>query len=70
LKIAKESLERKKEKKEKQDVDEADKEKILSVIKNFIIELESKIPESSNNREKLKIILRNYSYNLKEHFYK
>lgn len=70
LKIAKESLERKKEKKEKQDVDEADKEKILFVIKNFIIELESKTPESSNNREKLEIILRNYSYNLKEHFYK
>ena len=70
LKIAKESLERKKEKKEKQDVDEADKEKILSVIKKFILELESKTPESSNNRVKLEIILRNYSYNLKEHFYK
>ena len=70
LKIAKESLERKKRKKEKQDVDEVDKEKILLAIKNFIIELENKIPESNNNREKLETILRTYSHNLKQHFYK
>lgn len=69
LMIAKEGLERKKQKKEKQDVDETDKEKILSAIKNFIIELEDKAPESSNNRENLEMILRNYSHNLKEHFY-
>ena len=67
--IAKDSLERKKQKKEKQDVEEIDKERILLAIKNFIIELEDKTPESSDNREKLEILLRTYSHNLKEHFY-
>jgi predicted nucleotidyltransferase len=70
IKIAKDSLERKKQQTEKEEVLEVDKEKILKIITKFTKELESKIPESSNNREKMEKVLTNYSFDLKTEFYK
>ncbi len=70
LKIAKESLERKKQLKEKQEVEESERIKIIDAIKKYISELENKIPESSNNRIQLEKILTDYSYELKSKFYK
>jgi predicted nucleotidyltransferase len=69
LKIAKESLERKKSQKEKEEVIESEKQKILIAIKDFTGQLESKAPDSSNNRLKLESILTDYSFNLKTQFY-
>jgi len=69
LKIAKDSLERKKQQTEKEAVLESDQQKILKAIKNFTAELESKAPESSNNRQQLESILTEYSFNLKTKIY-
>jgi len=69
LKIAKDSLERKKQQAEKEEVLESDKQKILTAIKDFTGQLEIKAPESSNNRQKLESILTDYSFNLKTNFY-
>jgi len=69
LKIAKESLERKKQQAEKEEVLESDKQKILKAIKDFTEQLESKAPDSSNNRQKLESVLTDYSFNLKTSFY-
>lgn len=69
LKIAKESLERKKQQAEKEEVLDSDKQKILTAIKDFTVQLEVKAPESSNNRQKLESILTDYSFNLKTNFY-
>lgn len=69
LKIAKDSLERKKSQKEKEEVLESDKQKILTVIKDFTLQLESKAPDSSNNRLKLESVLTDYSFSLKTQFY-
>jgi len=70
LTIAKNSLERKKQQKEKEEVIESDKQRILLAIKKYTSELENEIPESSNNRMGLEKILTDYSFALKEHFYK
>ena len=69
LKIAKESLERKKQQTEKEEVLESEKQKILAAIKEFTGQLESKAPDSSNNRQKLESVLTEYSFNLKTQFY-
>ena len=69
LKIAKDSLERKKSQKEKEEVLESDKQKILNAIKEFTSKLELKAPDSSNNRQKLESVLTDYSFNLKIKFY-
>jgi len=69
LKIAKDSLERKKSQKEKEEVLESDKQKILNAIKEFTSKLELKAPDSSNNRQKLESVLTDYSFNLKTKFY-
>lgn len=69
MKIAKESLERKKQQTEKEEVLESDKRKILTAINDFTRQLESKAPESSNNRQKLESILTEYSFNLKTKIY-
>ncbi len=69
LKIAKDSLERKKQQAEKEEVLEIDKQKILTVIKKFTEQLEVKSLESINNRQKLEKILIDYSFNLKTKFY-
>lgn len=69
LKIAKESLERKKQQTEKEEVLESDKQKILSVIKDFTGQLEHKAPDSCNNRHKLETVLTDYSFKLKTTLY-
>ena len=69
LKIAKESLERKKQGSEKQEIMENNKQKILIAIQDFAEQLKLKAPESSNNKHKLESVLRNYSFNLKASFY-
>lgn len=69
LKIAKESLERKKQQTEKEEVLENDKLKILKAIKDFTGQLEIKAPDSSNNRQKLESVLTDYSFSLKTKFY-
>jgi len=70
LRIAKNSLERKKEKTEKEEVLESEKLSILTAIKNFTTQLADKEPESSNNRNKLETVLKNYSFEIKTNFYK
>ena len=70
LRIAKESLERKKTHEEKVEVVNSDKEKILSIINNYIAELQAKDPKSNHNQINLEGILRTYSFNLKSEFYK
>lgn len=70
LRIAKDSLERKKQQTEKEEVLEIDKQKILTAIKAFTTELESKNVESSNNRSKLESILAEYTFNLKTEYYR
>ncbi len=69
LKIAKNSLERKKQQTEKEEVVESDKQIILNTIKDFTKQLEIKVPESSNSRQKLESVLKEYSFNLKAEFY-
>ncbi len=69
LKIAKNSLERKKQQTEKEEVLESDKQKILTAIRGFTEQLETKAPESSNNRKKLESVLTDYSFQLKTNFY-
>jgi uncharacterized protein len=69
LRIAKDSLERKKQQTEKEEVLESDKRKILIAIKDFTEQLETKAPESNNNRQKLESVLADYSFNLKTNFY-
>lgn len=69
LKIAKESLERKKQQTEKEEVLESEKQKILSAIKEYTRQLETKAPESSNNRQKLESVLTEYSFSLKAEYY-
>jgi hypothetical protein len=69
IKIAKESLEKKKSKTEKEDVELEKKPILLSKIKAYAKELDKNVPEPSNNPEKLKTILRDYSFELKNHYY-
>jgi len=69
LKIAKDSLERKKQHAEKEEVLESDKQKILTAIKDFTGQLEMQAPDSSNNRQRLESVLKDYSFNLKTSFY-
>jgi predicted nucleotidyltransferase len=69
LKIAKDSLERKKQQAEKVEVLESEKQKILTAIKDFTTQLEIKTLESSNNRQKLESVLTEYNFNLKTKYY-
>lgn len=69
LKIAKDSLERKKQQKEKEEVLENEKEKILVAITNFAKQLENKEPETSNNRKQLEKVLTDYSFFIKTKYY-
>lgn len=69
LKIAKDSLERKKQQTEKEEVIEGEKQIILTAIKEYTGNLESKAPDSSNNRQMLESVLTEYSLNLKSKFY-
>jgi hypothetical protein len=70
IKIAKDSLERKKQQTEKEEVLDSERKKILVAIKEFTAQLESKVPDtSSNNRQKLESVLTQYNFNLKTQFY-
>lgn len=69
LKIAQNSLERKKQQTEKQEVPEREKQIILPAIKKFAEQLENMTPESSNNRNKLERVLTDYCFDLKSVFY-
>jgi predicted nucleotidyltransferase len=69
LKIAKDSLERKKQQAEKEEVLASDRQKILTAIKEFAGQLEIKAPDSSNKRQDLEDVLTDYSFNLKSKFY-
>jgi len=69
LKIAKDSLERKKQQAEREEVPESEREKILSAIKDFTRQLETKAPDSPPNRQKLDSILTDYCFGLKAGFY-
>ncbi|PHR46404.1 MAG: nucleotidyltransferase [Fluviicola sp.] len=70
IKIAKESLEKKKSKSEKQDVEAAKKPIMLDKIKAYAQKLSEKEPERTNDPDRLKGILRNYSFELKNKYYK
>lgn len=65
LKIAKDSLERKKQQAEKEEVPEREKQKILTAIKEFAEQLENMAPESTNKWHKLERVLADYSFVLK-----
>jgi predicted nucleotidyltransferase len=67
--IAKDSLERKKQQTEKEEVLEKDKQKILTVIKDFTLQLELKEPISSDNRQRLETVLTDYSQFIKTKYY-
>jgi predicted nucleotidyltransferase len=69
LKIAKDSLERKKQQTEKEVILASDQQKILTIIQAFIKQLESKMPLSSNNQQRLETVLTDYSVHLKTHYY-
>ena len=69
LKIANDNLARKQQQTEKEEVSETDKEKMLTAIKNFTAQLELKVPERSNDRQKLENVLTDYSHFIKEKYY-
>jgi predicted nucleotidyltransferase len=69
LKIAKDSLERKKQQKEKEEVLEKEKERILVAITDFAKQLENKEPKTSNNRKQLEKTLTDYSFLIKTKYY-
>ncbi len=69
LRIAKESLERKKQKMEKESIPENEKRAILLAVHQFVDELANKAPESSKNRHVLDSVLSAYSIKLKSELY-
>jgi len=69
LQIARDSLERKKQHTEKEEVPAPDQKAMLAAIKAYAAQLEALAPGSSNNRQKLEGILREYSYVLKSEVY-
>ena len=70
LKIAKDSLEKKKQHTEKEEVLPDEKGKILRAVNEFITYLETKTPNKANNKKKLEKVLFDYSFNLKSNFYR
>ncbi len=70
IKIAKESLEKKKSKTEKEDVQSEKKPILLDRINKYAQKLNEIEPERTNNPDKLKGILRQYNFNLKNEYYK
>ncbi len=69
LRIAKESLERKKQKIEKEPIPESERHAILLAVHQFVEELSTKAPTSSNNRHILDGVLSAYSIKLKSELY-
>jgi len=70
LRIAKDSLERKKEKLEKEEILETEKLSILKAINSYTSHLAGSEPKESNNRDKLKQVLKAYSLEIKTNYYK
>ena len=70
IKIAKDSLDKKKSRSEKQDVEEEKKPIILRKIKAYTQKLSEMEPEQSNHPNRLKRILRDYNFELKNEYYK
>ncbi len=70
LRIAKESLERKKQKLEKEPVPESERAAILRAIHDFIAHLEAQSLQKGTNRPQLEAFLRDYGYSIKEKYYK
>lgn len=69
IKIAKDSLEKKKTKTEKEDVEAAKKPIMLKTIKTYEQSLSELQPRQSNTPERLGEILREYSFALKKEYY-
>ena len=69
LKIAKDCLERKKQQSEKEEVSEADRQKMLTAMKDYMGELERNEPERSNDWKILEDILTDYSQFIKSKHY-
>ncbi len=70
IKIARDSLDKKKSKSEKQDVDAGKKPIMLYKIKAYTQRLSEMKPKSSNNQDRLTGILRDYNFELKNEYYK
>ncbi|MCC5945646.1 MAG: nucleotidyltransferase domain-containing protein, partial [Bernardetiaceae bacterium] len=70
LKIAKDSLQIRKQQTKKEEVLQSDKQKILTAIKDFTNQVEIKAPKSTKNKQKLENILTAYSFNLKSKIYR
>lgn len=69
LQIARDSLGRKKQHTEKEQVPASEQGPMLAAIKSYASQLETRAPGSSNSRQKLEGILREYSYALKSEVY-
>jgi predicted nucleotidyltransferase len=69
LQIARDSLERKKQHTEKEKVPAPDQKAMLAAIKAYASQLESQAPGNSHNRQKLELILTEYSFSLKSAVY-
>lgn len=69
IRIAKDSLEKKKSSTEKEEVEGGQKAVILSRIKRYAQQLEGMVPEKANNSDVLKAILKDYSFTLKSKCY-
>lgn len=69
IKLAKASLERKRQQTEKEEVRQADKQKIVQVIKAYLHRFESITPGGNSTQAKLERVLTNYSIQVKSMFY-
>lgn len=69
LKIAKNSLEKKKQSKEKQEFDTEEKEYILEAISQSLEALQKTSIQTEDNRNELKDLLFTYAFELKDKFY-
>ncbi len=70
IKIARDSLDKKKSKSEKQDVVAGKKPIMLDKIKAYTQRLSEMKPKRSNNQDRLTGILRDYNFELKNEYYK
>ena len=68
--LAKETLKMKKQKTEKEEIPKGKQEKIITLITDFIDELQANLLQLENDKEKLYNILKNYSFLLKSEYYK
>lgn len=69
IKIAKGSLKQKRKKTEKETIAESEKERIISVVRDFAQKVEEEVPEKSNTNTVLMEILTEYITDLKTKYY-